>query len=386
MTLFHLLGLSRFKKRGTDRETPPSPHMNPGHPSPRPGIQPLVAAGIDLGVLGLMKKTRRYPKREDLTRVRREIDATDQLYERLGFSENPQSFHPKPPVAGPIKTSKGWCPAGRYTHLQFPSGYRPHQDDLVGQRWLRHKENHTAHAWLLEGDPTAPWLVCLHGLGTGSPWMDLPAFEAEFLHKKLGLNLIFPVLPLHGPRRGPDVERGGLLSFELIESLHGVAQGVWDTRRLIGWIRSRGATTIGIYGQSMGSYIAALVSGLEEVDLVLSAIPLCNIPKLFDSHSPARLQAITEDLDILGATLDRVFTVISPASLCPKPPRHRRFILAGRSDKITRSSQAMALWQAWKGPTITWFDGGHLSYFWSPQARAARNLTLRLLADPPQGD
>ena len=385
MTPFSLPGLSRFRRKVSTQE-PRTPHDTPGHPAPRPGLRPLVAAGIDLGILGLMKKTRRFPNRDDLVRVRKEISATHELYEKHGFLDCPAAFHGDPPIASLLKTSRGWCPAGRYTHIQFPSGYRPPSGDQIGERWLRHRENQTAHAWVLEGDPTAPWLVCLHGLGTGSPWLDLPAFEAEMLHRTMGLNLIFPVLPLHGPRRGPNVERGGLLSFELIESLHGVAQGVWDTRRLLGWIRSRGATTIGLYGQSMGSYVAALVAGLEDIELVLSAIPLCDIPTLFDTHSPARLRAQTEDLDILGPELDRVFEVISPAKLCPTPPRHRRFIVAGRSDQITHSSQALALWQAWRGPNITWFNGGHLSYFWSSDARTARHQAIDLLTTPSQGD
>ena len=241
------------------------------------------------------------------------------------------------------------------------------------------EKNQRAHAWMLEGDPSAPWLICLHGLGTGSPWLDLPAFEADILHNRLGLNLLFPVLPLHGPRRDAGIERGGLLSFELIESLHGVAQGVWDTRRLMAWLRDQGARMVGLYGQSMGSYIAALVAGLEPVDMVLSAIPLCDIPRLFDTHSPKRLQDETSDLDILGDELNDVFSVISPAQLCPTPPRHRRFIIAGQSDQITKRSQALSLWQAWRGPNLTWFNGGHLSYFWSTEARRARHQALRCL-------
>ena len=373
------------KRRRKDTSIPPTPHHSPGHPTADLGFVPLLAAGIDLGVLGVMKKTRRFPKREDLIRVRQEITTTRNLFEDRGFLTTPASFHADAPAASLIKTSRGWCPTGRYTHLNFPSGYRPPPGDRVGERWLRHRKNQRAHAWMVERDPAGPWLICLHGLGTGSPWLDLPAFEADILHNKMGLNLLFPVLPLHGPRRDAGVERGGLLSFELIESLHGVAQGVWDTRRLIAWLRERGASDIGLYGQSMGSYIAALVAGLESVNMVLSSIPLCDIPTLFHIHSPKRLQHETADLDILGDELNDVFSVISPAQLCPTPPRHRRFIIAGQSDQITKRSQALALWQAWRGPNLTWFNGGHLSYFWSAEARRARHQALQCLMPSTQG-
>ena len=41
--------------------------------------------------------------------------------------------------------------------------------------------------------------------------MSLVRFQPEYLHEELGLNLIMPVLPMHGPR-----DTGGLVSGELV--------------------------------------------------------------------------------------------------------------------------------------------------------------------------
>ena len=46
-------------------------------------------------------------------------------------------------------------------------------------------------------------------------------------------------MPAHGARRGTNQERGRLLSFELVESLHGVSQAVFEIRNLIRWIREQ---------------------------------------------------------------------------------------------------------------------------------------------------
>ena len=187
-------------------------------------------------------------------------------------------------------------------------------------------------------------------------------------------------MPAHGARRGTNQERGGLLSFELVESLHGVSQAVFEIRNLIRWIREQGGTKFGFYGISMGSYVSALVSGLEDLDLVICCIPLCDIPELFSNHTTRRLRRRAEKHDILGPTLRSLFCLISPEALTPRGPPSKLMIVAGSSDRITPQVQANKLSKAWHTP-INWFPGGHISYFWARPALQKVYQQLRAFAE-----
>ena len=46
-----------------------------------------------------------------------------------------------------------------------------------------------------------PWVVCVHGALMGRGSVDLRLFRARHLHEQLGLNVLLPVMPLHGPRK-----------------------------------------------------------------------------------------------------------------------------------------------------------------------------------------
>ena len=96
-----------------------------------------------------------------------------------------------------------------YERVSFASGYEPWPDEPGRDRWLGLGANRQAWAWVLRhhDDQPRPWLVCVHGFGTGSPMLDFPAFRAGYLHRELGLNLAMPVLPVHGPAEVGPVER-----------------------------------------------------------------------------------------------------------------------------------------------------------------------------------
>ena len=102
------------------------------------------------------------------------------------------------------------------------------------------------------------------------------------------MNVALPVLPLHGARRVTRVSGEPFLSFELMNAVHGLTQAVWDLRRLISWIRSQGATSISLFGVSLGGYTVALLAGLEPgLDGVVAGIPVADFPGLFHATQPA---------------------------------------------------------------------------------------------------
>jgi Alpha/beta hydrolase domain containing 18 len=325
----------------------------------------VSGAAVDVLVLAVMKGPWAHPTEADIERLAGEVTRSHGLYRSLGWLDDPAGFHCLPPPLRDVEITRGSRWAIAHEWLSFASGYEPHGDDPAGERWRSYERNRTAHAWMLRGDPDAPWLVCLHGSGTGHPLLDAAGFAARRLHE-LGLNLLFPVQPLHGPRRAPQTGTGAFLSFELLDTLHGFAQAVWETRRLVRWLRSRGASRVGIYGISLGAYTAALLATLEPVDFVLAGIPLCDIPDLYVGHSPAHLRSRAEALGLIGGELRELFTLISPLARPPTPAREHRYLFAALGDRIVPPAHARRLWEHWQRPTISWYPGGHVSFFWTP--------------------
>jgi pimeloyl-ACP methyl ester carboxylesterase len=353
--------------------------------SPPSGASPIsrrIGSAIDHSVLRLMKGPSRYPKKDDYVRLQAEINHAYDLYKSQGIFERPHEFHRAPPILDSPDIKSVWHPKLRYEHVSFPSEYRPDPDDISHGRWVGYSPNHTAHAWALRhDDPSRPWLICLHGLGTGNPWMDFPGFRARKLHHELGYNLLFPVLPLHGPRKPADMGRGSLISFELLNTIHGLSQGIWDIRRLTDWITRQGGTRIGIYGMSMGAYAGALASSLVDAELVVCSIPLSDVPELFASHSTHGIRSRADAYGVLGDKVRELYRVVSPLLLTPRATVDNRFIIAGAGDRITPPSQARRLWEAWERPALHWFEGGHVSYFWNKQVDPFLLQALRRLGD-----
>lgn len=331
------------------------------------GVARLTGRSIDRLFLAAMSRPDRYPGPGDLARVGEEIEAAHSLY-RAGRRAAPSAFHQTPPPLVSPAIEPAWHPSMRFEWLSFESGYQAPVDDPSARRWNAYERNHMGHAWLARHDSgDRPWLICLHGLGTGGPYADFAGFRADMLHHELGLNLLMPVLPLHGPRKPPSLPVASLLSYDLLDAFHGVSQAVWDTRRLIQWARAQGATKIGVYGLSMGSYVASLLCGLEDVDLVIAGIPVCNIPDLFVHHAPPDQRQEAEEHGVLGVHTRELFELVSPLSVMPQTTLENRFIFAGSDDKVSTPEQAERLWEHWGQPGIRWFAGGHVSFYWSSE-------------------
>ena len=210
------------------------------------GVARLTGRSIDRLFLAAMSRPERYPGPGDLRRVGEEIDAAHTLY-RAGRPGAPSAFHAAPPALLHPAIEPAWHPSMRFEWLSFESGYRAPSEDPSARRWNGYERNELGHAWLARHHADdRPWLICLHGLGTGGPYADFAGFRAEMLHHELGLNLLIPVLPLHGPRKPPSLPVASLKSYHLLDAFHGVSQSILDTRRQIHWARAHGATNNGV--------------------------------------------------------------------------------------------------------------------------------------------
>ncbi|MGH9137961.1 MAG: alpha/beta hydrolase family protein, partial [Acidimicrobiales bacterium] len=261
----------------------------------------------------------------------------------------------------------------------------PRPDEPGSDRWA-HAGDVVHAAVLRHGDGRdRPWLVCLHGFGMGYTGPDLAAFRADELHRRHLLNVVVPVLPRHGPRR---IRNGSaLLSLDVVQSVHGLSQAVWDMRRLIGWIRATTGQPVGITGISLGGYTTALVAGLEPVDLAIAGIPAADFPDLLSRHAPPHVRRTAKRHGILGEHADAVARVVSPLAFAPRVPQPRRFIYAGMGDRLAPASHALRLWEHWEQPAIRCYPGGHVGFVWSRPVRqfVTESLAASGFATPNRG-
>ena len=293
-----------------------------------------------------------------------------------GFVDRPATFHVAPPAPSAAETtvqvrrSLGLT----YEQVTFPSGYRWAITDPDAD-WLADEHNRVAHAYVLRHDDRPrPWLVSIHPTGVGSP-MDMRWMGSRTLHRELGINVIHPVLPKHGPRRRRGQSRVSFPSPDGVVNLQAFSQAVWDVRRAIAWARLQGATAIGLHGLSLGGYTAALLAGVEDdLDCVIVGLPPSDLPALMVRHASRYLTAelAAEELAPISSLASRaVNRPISPLEFAPRLRRDRRFVYAAVGDRVATPEQAVALWRHWDEPEILWLQSSHLP---APMLREARHF------------
>jgi hypothetical protein len=331
------------------------------------------------------------PKRADLRRIHAEVSLAADMFEDRGWVRDPTSYHDAPPPLVNPRIRSARVGLTRYERLQFESEYEPHAGEPGRNRWLALLRNRTAYAWVLRhGGHARPWIVCVHGWRMGVAAFDLAAFAAERLHRRLGLNVVLPVLPLHGPRAtgamGAMLWSGaGFLAGDALNTVHAMAQAMWDLRRILSWIRSQGATRVGAYGLSLGGYTVALLATLEaNLDCVIAGIAPSDFVTLGRTHSHPLIAALAR----YGAPPEdearTTLRVISPLAAPPLVPWPNRYLFGGLADRMVPRRQVRALWEHWGRPRLAWYNGSHLSFRGEREVRALLREAFAKLREIPR--
>lgn len=300
---------------------------------------------------------------ESFTRLNTEISDATELYRERGWLDDPEGFFPAPPAAEDVVV-RSFTKGGRtHERVSFDSGYAPHPGEPGAERYLSYAGNHRAYALMLRHREPRPWLVCIHGTEMGRAGLDTTIFRARHLHEDLGLNVMLPVLPMHGPRaRG--LPKGAVYPGEdMMDNVHATAQSVWDIRRILAWIRTQQpGARIGVNGISLGGYISALLASLDDdLTCAILGVPPSNLVELLARHSGFADDDPRQETLELARPIGRM---ISPLSLQPKIAPQGRFIYAGVADRVVHPrQQVLHLWEHWDRPDVGWYHGGHTGFF-----------------------
>ena len=225
-----------------------------------------------------------------------------------------------------------------FWHVRFPSEFEPWPDEPGRERWLDYRPVRTAHAWmLLHADQPRPWVVAVNGYRTGEPEMDMWMLNAHRLHRRWGLNVIAVVLPLQGPRAigmsGSRVIHAGAMN-----TVFTVAQGAWDIRRVLSWVRGRyEAPATAISGISLGGYMAAMTAALDDdLAAVIAGVPESDLARGTRRQVEPLLPPFYEQWGLSWEPYEQILSVVSPLSLPCLVPAERRYIFAGLLDRWVR--------------------------------------------------
>jgi dienelactone hydrolase len=146
-----------------------------------------------------------------------------------------------------------------------------------------------------------------------------------------------------------------------MDNVHGIAQSVWDVRRLVRWAAAQGNQPVGITGVSLGGFVTAMVAGLEpDLACAILGVPAVDLIDLIDHHSTR--QRDPQYLRMIDLAR-QVGVVVSPLSVRPQLRFERRFVYAGLADRLAHPRhQVGRLWEHWGRPEVLWYKGGHVAF------------------------
>ena len=286
---------------------------------------------------------------ERLTRLRQIRDA----YGDPDLIARPDLFFPPPlPVRPDLVRVRD-----AVFDASWPSAYTPYLPGFEG-KYLGYDNNRTAHARLFLSKEPRPTVIAIHGYLGGQYAIEERAFPVRWMVRR-GFDVALVVLPFHAQRSGQD----GAPPFPGADprfTNEGCRQAVHDIRGLIGFLRGRGAPSVGVMGMSLGGYTTALLATIEaSLSFAIPIIPLASFADF--AREQGRLGHGAE-VAAQHRAFDEAIRVASPLARPSLLPPERALVLAAAHDRITPASHAQRL-SAHLGARLVVFPGGHLLQF-----------------------
>lgn len=272
-----------------------------------------------------------------------------------GGVDDAHLFSTPPPIEPTVRIVRSGL-----SELTWPSAHVPHATDAAST-FDAARENRLVRARLHEAPRRhargpRPTIVVVHGYMGGWAALDEPQWPVGYFHR-LGLDVVFPILPFHGPRAG--ARRGAPLfpSHDPRLTIEGFRQAVSDLRALVAWVRARGAPHVGVAGVSLGGYVVSLLATVEpELDFVLPLTPLASIADF--ARDQGRLGEGPTALE-LHAAVESAHRVVDPLARTPLVHGGRALVVGASFDRVTPASHARRIAEH-LGCTLLEIPGGHL--------------------------
>lgn len=209
----------------------------------------------------------------------------------------------------------------------------------------------TARNW-----QTRPSIILLHGWNAELQYRWLFPFWAQLL-ARAGVNAFRFELPLHGARR--PTEPGAIKNFlsgDLLHVMRATHQALAEIRALALWLRAQGSPTVGLWGVSLGAWLAGLAAAHQpELDLAILLTPVVRMDRAL--RDLPFCDAIREEVRGIDESLFHPLNLVAhPARLSPK----QTLIVASDLDLFASPETIHELVAAWRSECWR-FQHGHIS-------------------------
>ncbi|WP_420466645.1 alpha/beta hydrolase family protein [Panacagrimonas sp.] len=349
-------------------------------PEPDDDLRMQAKVGFDEAILGYFLISARVPSGDMASRMCDQSLQLAEIMQQRGWLDRPETFHATPAAPQDVRAEPARSQGIDFEQVSFDS---EHVVDLAlpgATEWGAHYANRRAAAWMLRHPgPSRPWLICIHGYRMGMPWLDFRLFRPDALHRRLGLNVLMPVLPLHGQRRIGRRSGDHYLDGDLLDLLFAQSQALWDLRRWLAWLReNEDRPQIGLYGVSLGGYNTGLLTGYESgIDFGVANIPVMDFAATLWGVIPPPHRRYFEARGLTEARYREVLKPVSPLSRPTLLPRDRRFVVAATADRVVPVAQPLLLAQHWE-TECRWYQGSHMSIGYERAPGLALEEALRV--------
>ena len=313
-----------------------------------------LGAAIDATVMAAMQVVidrTLMPAAEDIERIR---DSAAPFLDAALQSDPTTFLDSFDPVATPARSSERYLgPMGDGIRVSRRIARDPN-DPMHVEHWL--------HA---PGKPRAT-VIGIHGFGLGYPRIDALALQAHDWYRA-GLDVALYTLPMHGARAAGKARFSGepFATADIGTLNRTMRQALHELELLVEMVRTETGAPVGVLGQSIGGYLAALLATRDaDLDFVVPMVaPTCLGDLAWRFFSARRSRQQVESATLTQDELRACFRVHSPLARPVRVPRERLLIVGGRGDRVVPPAHSQALWQHWEEPAIHWFSGSHLAPF-----------------------
>jgi len=346
-------------------------------------LRPAVAAGVvlDEGVKLLWETRSRTRPRADFERLAADVrTAADRNHEEGWLSHPERSHLAPPPLEKAQRVERPVRCAGPALEIGFASEYEP-LDPEIRDSYLAVVPNRTARAVLFQRDPAEPrpTLLCVHGYGLSLPSLQARIWDVRWFDEVLGIDVALYELPLHGARSVGRRSGEGFLDAHPLWTSAAIGQAVWDLRKLGGWLRAEGAPALGVAGQGLGGYVAALFASVgEPLACAIPMLPVSALESFVWRQLSPRMRVDARAAGLSQPLLADAWARNAPLRVRPRVAHEARMVVGALADRIAPPDDAFTLWEHWGRPAVHWMPGSHL--LWSGRAAMRDALGAHLRA------
>jgi hypothetical protein len=275
-----------------------------------------------------------------------------------------QAPHHAPQAEALLNNPKFFCEFNDLPpQLAFSSEKQFHFSSPISSRWAQNNRV-TGKLYRAGRDwRSRPSVILLHGWSAELQYRwQFPLLATRLARK--GINAAIFELPYHGQRR--PTEPGAIqnfISYDLLQMLQATQQALADTRALSAWLAAQGSPSIGLWGISLGAWLAGLLICTHKAaaEYAVLLTPVARVDKA--------IQELAFCESIRCSLQGAAPVQLEPLNLSSHSPliaRENILIAESRHDVFAPVETIEHLWHSWGQPEIWRLPHGHITVLVSP--------------------